>query len=72
MATTEMVWTGDVPKTCDVCGSVIMGQFTDGKTVYGSWASMCFLCAMTHGVGYGVGKGQKYKKKGKRWIKVEG
>jgi hypothetical protein len=49
-----------------------MGQFTDGKTVYGSWANLCFLCAVSHGVGTGPGKGQKYKKKGKRWIKVEG
>lgn len=72
MANTEMIWTGDVPKTCELCGLPIKNEFIDGKTIYGPWATMCFLCGFDKSVGLGVGKGQKYKKKGRRWIKVEG
>lgn len=53
---------------CDICGAPIIDYHIDGKTQMGPWADMCPECHKTHGVGLGVGKGQKYKS-GK---KVEG
>lgn len=31
----------------------------DGKTTYGPWGYMCDACHGTHGVGLGLGKGQR-------------
>ena len=31
----------------------------DGKTKAGPWANMCSSCHLTHGVGLGLGKGQR-------------
>lgn len=41
---------------CDFCGAI--AKF-DGKTTQGPWAYMCGACMKIHGVGLGMGKGQK-------------
>lgn len=70
-------WHGMPPKHCDVCGEGIEKEFVDGKTKSGRWAIMCKLCFLIHGVGLGIGKGQRYSMKvirgGNRleWIKVK-
>ena len=42
--------------TCDFC-SKTAGY--DGKTKMGAWAYMCERCFQRHGVGLGVGRGQR-------------
>lgn len=59
-------WSGETPKQCDICHQTIHDSFVDGKTKFGPWASMCENCHEKHGVGLGVGKGQKYDKSGKK------
>ncbi len=53
-------WMGRVPVRCEGCGDILEGVFIDGKTAFGHWAIMCDNCYTTHGVGLGIGKGQKY------------
>jgi hypothetical protein len=65
-------WTGKAPGACDLCPTPIEDIFIDGKTKYGSWACMCPECHTEVGRGLGTGKGQKYQRQGKRWVKVEG
>jgi hypothetical protein len=43
--------------TCDFCGEP---AHADGKTQMGPWANMCQLHFAFYGVGYGLGKGQRY------------
>ena len=52
------MWMGST--TCDFCGKKITDKLVDGKTVEGPWAVMCPHCFTVHGVGLGIGKGQKY------------
>ena len=47
---------------CDICGEVEPDEYVDGRTKQGLWANMCMKCYRRHGVGLGVGRGQKYKK----------
>ena len=44
---------------CDICGSPEATY--DGKTKLGPWASMCETCFKVHGVGLGLGLGQKLR-----------
>lgn len=53
-------WTGKVPVKCDGCDNILEGTFIDGRTIFGPWAIMCEDCHTTHGVGLGIGKGQRY------------
>lgn len=52
----------DRPK-CDICP--LVGQeparpaAVDGATTQGPWAYMCIPCHEVHGVGLGLGKGQR-------------
>ena len=58
-------WISDY-ETCDVCTKKIKDVepwFVDGKTKEGPWALMCPACFGKHGVGLGLGKGQKYNGK---------
>ena len=56
-------WIGTPPSHCDICGGKISGTvFYDGKTKGGPWANMCHHCFQYHGIGLGVGYGQKYRK----------
>ena len=52
------MWMGST--ACDFCGKEITDKLVDGKTVEGPWAVMCPHCFTVHGVGLGIGKGQKY------------
>lgn len=58
--TEKKKWTGTVPDKCNFCGDKLTTTFTDGQTVYGSWAIMCPNCHNRYGVGVGLGKGQTY------------
>lgn len=51
-------WMGSVPRECDVCHSPITTVFVDGKG--------------THGVGLGVGRGQRYELVNNEWVKTAG
>lgn len=46
---------------CDIC--IVSGKpedaAYDGRTKDGPWANMCEDCFKVHGVGLGLGKGQK-------------
>jgi hypothetical protein len=64
-------WMGSVPKQDDY-GQKIEDEFIDGKTKEGPWAMMTPVSFAINGVGLGTGKGQRYKKEGSRWIKIEG
>ena len=53
-------WETKAPEKCDGCGDILETYFIDGKTIFGPWAIMCENCHTTHGVGLGIGLGQKY------------
>lgn len=42
---------------CDICKS--RPAAVDGKTRMGPWAYMCIPCHEVHGVGLGLGRGQR-------------
>lgn len=65
-------WEGTVPSTCQLCGAELKQHFIDGATKLGPWAMMCTACHKNAGDGLGVGKGQKYEKRGQLWIKIGG
>jgi hypothetical protein len=59
---TKGKWVSNFDK-CDICGTSIKGTvewFVDGRMKGGSWALMCPRCFESHGVGLGIGFGQKY------------
>ena len=65
----QKTWNSTVPEKCDLCKASIADEFIDGATVYGTaWAIMCPTCHWAYGKGLGVGKGQRYKKKGDVWV----
>ncbi len=59
---------------CDMCRKKFKTDdvFIDGKTQGGPWADMCEDCFEQHGIGLGLGKGQKYQvsKSGNTFIKI--
>ena len=68
----KSVWMGGVPEKDDF-GEKIIDEFIDGKTRMGPWAMMTPDTWNRMGVGkFGTGFGQKYKKVGDDWVKVEG
>ena len=60
-------WLGFDPY-CDFCQTKPQPWFVDGVTHEGPWALMCPDCFKKHGVGLGVGKGQKFDTKTKKKI----
>jgi len=62
------------PEECDICKSSIgdQGRFVDGRTKGGPWANMCMDCFATHGVGLGLGRGQRYDWDGHHYLKTGG
>jgi hypothetical protein len=48
---------------CDIhkhtMGQAGVPAMVDGKTVMGPWANMCEACFTEHGVGLGLGRGQR-------------
>jgi hypothetical protein len=69
----KKVWMGSNPSRCDICGTEIKETFVDGKTKYGPWEILCLLCHRKHGIGFGVGRGQRYSfdLNKLKWIEVE-
>ena len=59
-------------KCCDICSRPLDRRYIDGKTTYGPWANMCPPCHKEVGVGFGVGRGQEFKREGSRWVKTKG
>lgn len=70
----SVLWRGDVPDACDVCGKALHGNhFIDGRTRQGPWAIMDLNCARVHGTGLGLGKGQMFQRQEDgSWKKVDG
>ncbi len=68
----KKTWMGTPPEKCDICNRKITRVFIDGKTDLGPWAIMCPACYKVHGIGLGLGLGQRYVKQSDRWVKVEG
>jgi len=69
----EVLWTGTPVSECNICDTKIEEVFIDGATWRGAWAIMCPNCYASHGIGLGLGKGQKFvKQDDERWLKVEG
>lgn len=65
-------WLSPVPDYDDF-DRLIGCEFIDGKTKFGQWAIMAPQSHKTHGVGIGVGLGQRYELyEDGRWLKVEG
>ena len=57
----EKFWMGSKPTRCECdCGRELKEQFVDGRTIYGSWGIFGVTCYKRIGVGYGLGKGQRY------------
>jgi len=65
-------WISKIPTHCDICDQKISEIFIDGKTKLRPWGIMCPMCYLHIGVGLGPGKGQKYMKRGKEFVKVAG
>jgi len=58
-----LTWCGNVPTRCNLCGTPIRPDmsFTDGRLAKsGAWMILCTGCHARHGVGLGVGNGQRY------------
>lgn len=71
----NMCTSGEEVRFCDICETTIKdGICIDGRTKMGPWADMCQGCHKTHGIGLGLGKGQKYQRSedGKVWKKIAG
>ena len=60
MPTAKKKWAGQPPTVCELCGGPFEGVFIDGRTQGGPWGLLCAGCHALHGVGLGLGKGQKY------------
>lgn len=53
-----------------MCEAKITKVFIDGKTKSGAWGFMCEKCHKRYGYGLGIGKGQRYVRDGKEWVKT--
>ena len=67
--TEEKRWGGVKPTECQICGEALTEGWIDGRTKEGPWGNMCPKCHAIHGVGIGLGKGQRYSQEG---VKLEG
>lgn len=69
-----MYWVGNPPEKCDWCSNPITTVFFDARTKAGPWACLCPQCQHGEiGTGkVGPGVGQKYEKKGDKFIKTMG
>lgn len=67
------VWIGKSPKACDHCLGNITEAFVDGRVPsVGQWGNFHPACADTLGVTLGTGRGQKYEKRGDKFVKTAG
>lgn len=78
-------YTGEPPKQCELCKAAITTVFIDGQvramcyspvnTRYVQrfvWSHVCVECHARTGIGLGSGKGTRYEKTGKNFVKVGG
>lgn len=70
----KIYWEGSAPVCCEWCKGSLDGVFIDGKVRFRAcWGKLCAECHEAHGIGLGLGKGQKYvKQPDGKWLKVEG
>ena len=69
----KVYWCGSPPPACDCCGIAIHAEFVDGATKGGAWHALHPACHREIGVGFGIGKGQRYERQADaRWLRVEG
>lgn len=54
----KKTWAGET--VCDICGEEIVDTLYDARIREGCWATLCESCWKVHGIGLGIGKGQKY------------
>ena len=67
-------WVGHLD-CCDICGKDFSyaTYMIDGPEKFsGPWANMCVMCYLRNRLPLGIGKGQLYRKKGRKWILVGG
>jgi hypothetical protein len=73
MPRVPVYWIGSTIGPKDDYGAAITDEFIDGKTKHGPWAILAPITYRRHGVGLGLGRGQRYKKQEDgKWLKVEG
>lgn len=66
-------WLGRVPAECQVSKRPITDEFVDGALkIGGHWAIMHPDCHSYAGTGIGPGRGQRYRRTGGEWHRVEG
>lgn len=71
-------WCGTPEKRCNLCGKPLERVFVDGRVLGRTcWAIFCLECHDKHGVGLGVGLGQRYDRSedaaGRvEWVKTAG
>ena len=55
-------WLSGRPAACELCSVPLAkgATFIDGRTISGYWGLLCPSCHESHGVGLGMGKGQRY------------
>ena len=59
-------WIGQAPSQCQLCERKLTTSFVDGRVQNGPWSStmtwaiVCEECHLSHGVGFGTGKAQKF------------
>jgi hypothetical protein len=73
MVMSKVKWLGH-ETNCDMCTATLSADvieyFVDGATKQGPWAILCPQCFEQHGVGLGLGRGQKYDAKTR--VKIAG
>ena len=58
---------------CDICDKETPQEYFDAKTKQGPWATMCSWCFRQHGIGLGLGRGQRYQRNVQNnFVKTEG
>jgi len=67
----EVKWLGDT--RCNLCGAECGTYLGDVRLPrVGAWAVLCESCMLEHGVAFGVGMGQLYKRIENAYVKVYG
>jgi len=56
--------TKECPNKCQICQDTMSDaqEFYDFRAFTGNWYDGCVSCWCAHGVGLGVGKGQRYER----------